>query len=43
MERKDVVMAPKWDTIQKHGVWDSHKQKMILYASQHPNLVLEQM
>jgi hypothetical protein len=41
--RKEVVMAPKWDTIQKHGVRDSHKQKMILYASRQPNSVLEQM
>jgi hypothetical protein len=41
--RKDVVMGPKWDTIQKHGLRDSHKQKMILYASRQPNSVLEQM
>jgi hypothetical protein len=22
--RKEVVMALKWDTIQKYGIWDSH-------------------
>jgi hypothetical protein len=41
--RKDVVMATKCGTIKKHGVQDSYKQKMVLYASRQPNSVLEQL
>jgi hypothetical protein len=40
MEKKDVVMAPKRDTFQKHGIWDLHKQKLILYAYRQPNSII---
>jgi hypothetical protein len=41
--KKDVVMAPKWDTIFKHGQRDCHKKKTLLYATRRPTTVLEQI
>jgi hypothetical protein len=41
MGKKDIVMAPKWDTIFKHGLHDCYKKKMLLYAVRRPSNVLE--
>jgi hypothetical protein len=43
MGKKDAVMAPKWDTIFKHGLRDCHKKRTMLYASRRPTYVLEQI
>jgi hypothetical protein len=36
-------MAPKWDTLSKHGVRECHKKNALLYASRQPTTVLEQI
>jgi hypothetical protein len=43
MGKKDVVVAPKWDTIFKHGLCDCHKKRTMLYAARQPTSVLEQI
>jgi hypothetical protein len=36
-------MAPKWDTLSKHGIHDYHKKNELLYAARQPISVLEQI
>ena len=40
---KQVQMAPKWDTISKHGQREIHKKCMLLYAARAPASVAEQI
>jgi hypothetical protein len=41
--RKECIMAPKWDTLSKHGMRESHKKNALLYASRQPTTILEQI
>ena len=40
---KPIQMAPKWDTISKHGQQEIHKKCMLLYAARRPVSVAEQI
>lgn len=40
---KPIQMAPKWDTISKHGQREIHKKCMLLYAARGPMTVAEQI
>jgi hypothetical protein len=41
--RKECVMAPKWDTLNKHGQRECHRRNALLYAARQPTTVLEQI
>jgi hypothetical protein len=41
--RKECVMAPKWDTLSKHGIRDCHKKNELFYAARQPPSVLDQI
>jgi hypothetical protein len=42
-EKKECVMAPKWDTLSKHGIRDCHKKNELFYAARQPPSVLDQI
>ncbi len=39
--RKPCLMAPKWDTISRHGLRKCHAKNQLLYASRRPSTVLD--
>jgi hypothetical protein len=41
IKKKEFVMAPKWDTIWKHGQRECHKTKALLYAARKPISILD--
>lgn len=43
IQGKPIQMAPKWDTISKHGSREIHKKCMLLYIARCPTTVIEQI
>jgi hypothetical protein len=39
--KKPCLMAPKWDTISRHGLRKCHAKNQLLYASRRPSTVLD--